>query len=127
MPAPASMGVGAQSITAAQVLNGIVVCAGSGAAGTTAITLPTAPALAAAMRAYSSRGVIVGDTVEFLLINGNSSTGSLTVTAPGGGGVTFDGNQNATAQIVAAGASKLIYCRFTAGTPIGSETYVVYS
>lgn len=131
MPAPTSFATGAQTLTATQVLGGIIVSAGSGAAGATAITLPTAPALAAVIRGqYSSRGVIPGDTVMFLLINGNSSTGVLTVTSPGSTpgvtGVTFDANQNAAAQVVAAGASKEIYLRFSNGS-VGAEAYVAYS
>lgn len=126
MPAPTSFGVGAQTLTAAQVLGGIVISAGSAGVGATAITLPTAVSLAATIRSqYSSRGIIPGDTVLFLLINGNSSTGVLTVTSPGAG-VTFDPNQSAASQVVGANSSKEIYLRFTNGTP-GSEAYVVYS
>jgi hypothetical protein len=125
LPTPTSFTTGPQTLTAAQVLSSIVVSAGSGAAGATAITLPTAAILAAGLRAFSSRGVVAGDTVMFLLINGNSSTGVLTVTSPGAS-VTFDPNQNAASQVVPANTSKEIYLRFTNGAP-GSEAYVVYS
>lgn len=125
MPAPTSFAAGPQTLTAAQVLNGIVISAGSAGAGATAITLPTAAVLAAGIRGFSSRGVVAGDTILFLLINGNSGAGALTMTSPGAS-VTFDTNQSGASQVVAQNSSKDVYLRFTNGAP-GSEAYVVYS
>lgn len=124
-PAPASYGAGAQQLLAADILGGIIVAAGSGGGGATAITLPTAANLAAAIRAINPQGVRPGDTVWCLIINGNSGAGALTITSPGAS-VTFDTNQNSASQVVAQNSSKEIACRFTNGTP-SSEAYVVYS
>lgn len=124
-PTPASYGTGAQQLLAADILGGIVVAAGSAGAGATAITLPTALNLANAIRAINPQGVRIGDTVWCLIINGNSSTGVLTITSPGSS-VTFDTNQNSASQVVPQNSSKEIACRFTNVTA-GSEAYVVYS
>lgn len=123
-PAPASYAAGAsQTLTADDVLGGIVVFGGNANSAST-VTLPTAALLAAAMRTASNlAAVAVGNTVSFSLVNGaaTGATGVITVT-PGSGGA-LDANQaNST---VTTGMSKTVYIRFTNGT-LNSEAYVVY-
>jgi hypothetical protein len=122
-PAPASYAAAAsRTYTAADILGGKIVDAGNGASAHTA-TLPTAALLAAAMRAISARGVIAGDEVWCLIINGSNGAGTFTLVAGAGG--TFDVNQ-AGAAVVAQNGSKEIVVRFTNGV-IGSEAYTLYS
>lgn len=124
-PAPASYGTGAQQLLAADILGGTIVAAGSGSGSATAITLPTGPNLATAIRAINPQGVRVGDTLYCLIINGNSGAGALTMTSPGSS-VVFDTNQSAASQVIAQNSSKEIACRFTTVT-VGAEIYTVYS
>lgn len=126
-PTPATYGTGPQTLLANDIIGGMIVSAGSAGAGTTALTLPTAASLAAALRALTglgAGGVRVGDTLYCLIINGNSSSGNLVMTASAG--VTFDANQSAASQVIGQNSSKDIAVRFTNGT-VGSEAYTVYS
>lgn len=124
LPAPASYAAAASTTyLAADILGGIIVDGGNGASAHTG-TLPTAALLAAMMRAYSSRGVVPGDTVWCLIINGSSGAGVFTLAAGTGG--AFDANQAAASRIIPQNSSKEIAVRFTNGTP-GSEAYVIYS
>lgn len=124
-PAPASYNSGGTTtLLSTDVLGGIVVVQGSGGTGAVTLTLPTAALLAAAIRAMSTRGVVPGDTVWVLIINGNTSTGSVTIAAGSGG--SFDGNQNSASRVIGVGASKEVAIRFTNGVP-GSEAYTIYS
>lgn len=123
-PAPATYAAGATTnYTAADVLGGIIVDGGNGASAHTG-NLPSAASLAAQMRAFSSRGVIVGDTVWCLIINGSSGAGVFTLGAGAGG--SFDANQAAASRVIPQNSSKEIAIRFTNGVP-GSEAYTVYS
>lgn len=123
-PAPASYAAGAsQTLTADDVLGGIVVFAGNGNSAST-VTLPTAALLAAAMRTASNlAAVAVGNTVSFRMVNGaaTGATGLVTV-SPGSGGA-LDANQAAATLVT--GMSKTINLRFTNGA-LSSEAYVVY-
>src|SRR6266436_8602437 len=115
-PAPASYtGSAAITLLAADILGGIIVIAGVAGTGAVTETTPTAALLAAALRAISTRGVIVGDTVWCLIINGNNSANSVTMAA--GTGATFDANQSAASRVIAANSSKEIAIRFTNGAP----------
>lgn len=125
-PAPASYtGSATQTFLSADVLGGIIVVAGSAGSGAITATLPTAALLATAMRQFSQRGVIAGDTLWCLVINGNSG-GANAVTLAAGSGGSFDANQAAASRVIAANSSKEIAVRFTNGAP-GSEAYVVYT
>lgn len=122
-PAPASYAAAAsRTYTPADIFGGKIVDAGNGASAHTA-TLPTAALLAAALRGISSRGMIPGDELWCLIVNGSNGAGTFTV-APGSGGA-FDVNYGGAAT-VAQNGSKEIVIRFTNGTP-GSEAYTVYS
>jgi hypothetical protein len=123
-PAPASYGTGPQTLLTADIIGGTIVSAGSGAGGTTALTLPTAVALAAALRAIIPPGLRIGDTLWCLIVNGNTGAGALVMTASAG--VTFDTNQASSSQVIPQNTSKTIQIRFTNVT-VGSEAYVVYS
>lgn len=83
---------GATTLTAAQMLTGIVVL-NSGATAFT-LTLDTAANILSAMNGASA-GIQVGDYLQFLVINGSSTTGG-TITVAGGSGVSFDTNQSST-------------------------------
>jgi hypothetical protein len=121
MPVPASYAATAsRTYTAADVLGGIIMDAGNGASAHTG-TLPTAASLGAAMRAISTRGVIVGDTVWCLIVNSSSGAGVFTIAVGSGG--TFDTNAG---QNIPQNASKEVAIRFTNGIA-GSEAYTVYS
>lgn len=120
IPAPASLSGAANTLTAAQVINGIVVV--NNAAVATTLTLCTAPALAAALRGiFSSRGVIPGDTIEVYV--GNGGTALLTLSVSGATGMSFDPGSGTT---VTAGTSRILWVRFTSGA-IGSETAVIFT
>lgn len=115
--APASYGTGAQTYTAANLLNQIIVHDGTGNATS---TLSTAALLAAAMRA-NANPLAVGDTISTEIINGG--TGTITIAAGTGGG--FDTNQLAASRTVPANSSKTLFVRMTNVTP-GSEAYTAY-
>jgi hypothetical protein len=122
LPLPASYAAAAsRTYTATDILGSIVLDAGNGASAHTA-TLPSAALLAGAIRGiYSSRGIIVGDTVWCLIVNSSSGAGVFTIAVGTGG--TFDTNAG---QTIPQNSSKEIAIRFTNGTP-GSEAYTVYS
>jgi hypothetical protein len=116
IPAPLSLS-GSSAITAQQLINGIISCVSASAV---TLTFPTATALAAMLRAYSSRGIVNGDAIYVLIVNGGSSLGAITITP--GAGMTFDAGSPAT---IAIGVSRTLLMRFTVGTP-GSETAVLF-
>lgn len=124
-PTPASY-TGSASVTllSNDLLGTIIVIAGAAGTGAVTATLPTAALLAAALRQFSSRGVVPGDTIWCLIINGNNAANSITLAAGAGG--SFDVNQPAATRVIQQNSSKEIAVRFTNGVP-GSEAYVVYS
>lgn len=113
-PAPASFNA-ASSPTAQQILNGIIT---QSTASTAALTLPSASAIAAALRQFSSRGIIAGDTIFVTIVAGGA--GPVTIT--NGAGITPDANTSAS---IPAGTERTLALRFTNGTP-GSEAIVYY-
>lgn len=107
---------GTLTLTAANMLTGICTINPS-TANTT--TFDTAVNIVAAVN-NSSAGAVVGDMVDFLVINGNG-TNAITVAAGTGG--TFDTNQaNRTVPI---NTSKEFLIRLTNVTP-GAEAYIIY-
>lgn len=108
---------GAVTLTAAEILGGIVVvdCAGAGRT----YTLPTAALLVAAIP-----GAQVGDVVRCLIVNGSDAAESITLAAGSGGG--FDTNQTSASRIIAQNVSKVVHIRLTNVTA-ASEAYVVYA
>jgi len=121
MPTPASYAAAASTTyLSTDILGFMILDAGNGASAHTA-TLPTAALLAAAIRGiFSSRGVIVGDSLFFVIANTSSGAGAFTVAAGSGG--TFDTH---AAQTIAQNTSREFMIRFTNGTP-GSEAYSIY-
>lgn len=121
LPVPASYAAAATTnYTPSDILGGVILDAGNGASAHTG-NLPTASALAAAMRQFSSRGVTPGDSLWVYIANTSSGAGAFTLGSAGGG--TFDTH---AAQTIAQNTSREILIRFTSGTP-GSEAYVVYT
>lgn len=117
VPAPASVATaGGATITAAQILGGIIVRDTNGASRTD--TLPTAALLVAALP-----GVRVGDVVRCQIINGADAAEVLTIAAGAGG--AFDANQTAASQVIGQNGSKTLTIRFTNVTA-ASEAYVAY-
>lgn len=117
-PAAASKNTaGAVTLTAAEVLGGIVVadCAGAGRT----YTLPTAALLVAAMP-----GAAIGDIVRCKIVNGSDAAETLTLAAGAGG--AFDANQTAASQVIPQNTSKDVLIRITNVTA-SSEAYVVYA
>lgn len=107
---------GNRTWTAAEILTGIIVRATTGASRSD--TLPTAALLVAGLP-----GAQVGDTIEFMLVNGASAAETITINAGAGG--AFDANQPAGTRVLAQNVTKLINIRLTNVTP-ASEAYVVY-
>jgi predicted RecA/RadA family phage recombinase len=107
---------GAVTLTAAELLGGIVVadCAGAGRT----YTLPTAALLVAAIP-----GAKVGDVVRTKIVNGSDAAEDITVAAGTGGG--FDTNQTAASRIIGQNNSKELLVRLTNVTA-SSEAYVAY-
>lgn len=117
-PAAASKATaGAVTLTAAEVLGGVVVadCAGAGRT----YTLPTAALLVAAMP-----GAQVGDIVRCLVVNGSDAAETITIAEGSGGG--WDTNQTATSRVIPQNTSKTLTIRLTNVTA-SSEAYVVYA
>lgn len=117
-PAAASKATaGAVTLTAAEIIGGIVVadCAGAGRT----YTLPTAALLVAAIP-----GAKVGDIVRCLVVNGSDAAEAITLAAGTGG--DFDANQTAASRVVGQNTSKLVLIRLTNVTA-SSEAYVVYA
>ena len=119
LPIPASYASGSQSYATSDIIGGIIVhnTGGVGVNG----TLPTAALLLGAMKSIGP--MLVGDTIECLIVNGGSA-GSITLVASAG--VSFDTNQVAGSQIIPTANSKWVQIRFT-NVAIGSEAYTVYS
>lgn len=105
------------TLTAAELLAGIVVCDPSGADKT--LTWPTAAAIVAAIP-----GVAVGDTIRTLVVNGADGAENVIIAADASGG--FDANQTASSRKVAQNASKLVHTRIT-NIGSGTQAYVIYA
>lgn len=117
-PAPTSKATaGAVTLTAAEVLTGVLVvdCAG----GSRTYTLPTAALLVPAVK-----GAKVGDMLKLLVVNGSDAAEVVTITEGAGGG--FDTNQTAASRVVGQNTSKVVHIRLTNVTA-SSEAYVVYA
>lgn len=108
---------GGVTLTAAEVLGGIVVADPNGAGRT--YTLPTAALLVAAIP-----GAAVGDIVRCLIVNGADAAEAITLAAGAGGG--FDANQTAASRVIGQNTSKLVHIRLTNVTA-AAEAYVVYA
>ena len=118
LPAAASKNTaGGVTLTAAELIGGIVVadCAGAGRT----YTLPTAALLVAAIP-----GAQVGDIVRCLIVNGSDAAETITLAAGSGG--AFDANQTAASQVIPQNSSKYVHIRLTNVTT-SSEAYVVYA
>ena len=118
VPAAASKATaGAVTLTAAEVIGGIVVadCAGAGRT----YTLPTAALLVAAIQSPA-----VGDIIRCHIVNGSDAAEAITLAAGTGG--DFDANQTASSRVIAQNASKDVLIRLTNVTA-SSEAYVVYA
>lgn len=118
LPAAASKNTaGPVTLTAAEILGGIVVadCAGAGRT----YTLPTAALLVAAIP-----GVAIGDIVRCLIVNGSDAAEAITLAAGAGG--AFDANQTAASQVIGQNTSKTVTIRLTNVT-LTTEAYVVYA
>jgi predicted RecA/RadA family phage recombinase len=116
-PAPTSKNTaGGVTLTAAEVLTGVLVvdCAGAGRT----YTLPTAALLVAAVPSAK-----VGDMLKLAIINGSDGAEDITLAAGSGG--AFDANQIAASRIIGQNNSKLIHIRLTNVTA-STEAYVVY-
>lgn len=105
------------TLTAAQVLSGLLVvdCAGAGRT----YTLPTAAILVAAIP-----GVQVGDIVRCKVVNGSDAAEAITLAAGTGG--AFETNQTASSRVIGQNTSKELVIRITNVTA-SSEAYVVYA
>lgn len=118
LPAASSKNTaGPVTLTAAEVLGGIVVADPSGAGRT--YTLPTAALLVAAIP-----GARVGDVVRCYVVNGADAAEAITI-AEGSGGA-FDANQTASSRVIPQNNSKMVHIRLTNVTA-SSEAYVVYA
>lgn len=116
--APTSINTaGAATLTAAQLLGGIIVRDPNGAGRTD--TLDTAANIVAAIP-----NAAVGDIFDCLIINGADAAETITLAAGAGGG--FDANQTAAARVIPQNASKMIRIRLTNVTA-SSEAYVIYA
>ena len=104
------------TLTAANMLTGI--CTINPSTGNTT-TFDTAANIVAAVN-NTSAGAVVGDIVDFLVINGNG-TNAITVAAGAGG--TFDTNQ--ANRSIPINTSKEFLIRLTNVTP-GAEAYIIY-
>jgi len=113
---PASISTaGAVTLTAAQLLGGIIVRDPNGAGRTD--TLPTAALLVAACP-----GAVVGTTVQCVIINGADAAEAITIQEGTGG--TWDANFGA-AKTIAQNTTKTVRLRLTNVTA-GAEAYVIY-
>jgi len=115
---PISLNVSAnQTLTAAQLLTGVITVKSSAAIN---VAFDTAANIVAAVNSNTA-GAVVGDYISVLLVNGASATGTLTLVTSTG--VTYDANQaNST---IPVGTSRYVLIRLTNVTP-GSEACVVY-
>jgi hypothetical protein len=107
---------GNETLTAAQLLGGIIVrdCTGAGRTD----TLPTAALLVAAIP-----GAAIGDTVRCWIVNGSDAAETITI-AEGAGGA-FVAAQTAASRVIEQNSSKMVHIRLTNVTA-ASEAYVVY-
>lgn len=113
--APLSSTSTSLTLTAANMLTGIVVI---NSAGSTA-TLDTAANIVTGVNTASA-GSNIGDIVAFEV---SANTGTVTIAAGTGG--TFDTNVVAASRIIAIAGAKTVFVRLTNVTP-GSEAYVIY-
>lgn len=117
-PAPTSKNTaGAVTLTAAEVLTGIVVADCTGAGRT--YTFPTAALLVAAVP-----GAAVGDLLRVKVINGSDAAETITLAEGSGGG--WDANQTNASKVIAQLNSKDVLIRLTNVTA-SSEAYVMYA
>lgn len=117
-PAPASHAeAGNVTLTAAEILGGIVVADPNGYGRT--YTLPTAAELVAALP-----GVRVGDVVRCQIINGADAAEVITLQAGAGG--AFDVHQTPSSRVIGQNTSKLLAIRFINVTA-DDEAYVAYA
>ena len=113
--APAST-TSTTTLTAAQVLGGIVVNDPSG--GSITMTLPTAALLDAALPEPR-----IGDVIRCLVVNGADAAETITIAAGTGGG--FDANQTSASRVIGQNTSKTLHIRITG---VGAAAaYVVYA
>ncbi|VVU94771.1 hypothetical protein CPAV1605_496 [seawater metagenome] len=115
------IGTGAQTLTIAQILTGIILCDPTAAA---THTTPTA-----ALTVAGVTGVAVGDTIDFHLLNTGTAGEDETITVAAGTGVTLVGfadveNSVTTHDAFSVGSSHW-RIRFTNVTS-GSEAYTIY-
>lgn len=120
-PAPAaSIGTGNQTLTIAQVLTGILE---EDPAGAATWTLPTA-----ALAVAGVTGAAVGDTLDFIVIN-TDTTNDVAITIAAGSGGSLVGNAEVESPETTAGdissGSAIFRIRFT-NVSSSSEAYVVY-
>lgn len=117
-PTPTSKATaGAVTLTAAEVLSGIIVVDTAGAGRT--YTLPTAALLVAAVPQAK-----VGDVIRTYVVNGADAAEAITLAEGSGGG--WDANQTATSRVIGQNTSKMVHIRLTNVTA-SSEAYVVYA
>lgn len=118
VPAPASINTaGPATLTAAQLLGGVIVRDPNG--GARSDTLPTAALLVAAVP-----NAKVGDLVRCKIINGADAAEAITLLVGAGG--AFDANQTAASQVIPQNGSKDLLIRLTNVTP-AAEAYVAYA
>lgn len=118
VPAAASKNTaGGVTLTAAEIIGGIVVADPNGAGRT--YTLPTAALLVAALQAPA-----IGDLLRCKLVNGADAAEAITIQEGTGG--TWDANQTASSRVIGQNTSKDVLIRLTNVTA-SSEAYVVYA
>jgi len=81
--------------------------------------------MVAALAAAFGQAPAVGDSVDFLYVNGSDPVTEIITIAEGSGG-TWDANQTAVSRTILGTCSKLIRMRFTNVTAL-SEAYVLYA
>lgn len=120
---PASIATaGAGSPSAANLITGTVVRDCTGASRVD--TLPTAALMVAALTAAFGVAPAVGDSLDFLYINGSDPVTEIITIAEGSGG-SWDTNQTAVSRTILGTCSKLIRMLFTNVTG-ASETYTLF-
>lgn len=108
---------GGVTLTASEVLSGILVADCNGAGRT--YTFPTAALLVAAVP-----GAKVGDLLRLKVVNGSDAAEAITLAEGSGGG--WDANQTATSRVIGQNTSKDVLIRLTNVTA-SSEAYVLYA
>jgi hypothetical protein len=109
---------GAVTLTAAQLLTGLIVADPNGAGRT--YTFPTAALLVAAMLAAGH--CQVGSTLSCLIVNGADAAETITLAAGAGG--AFDANQTAASRVIPQNSQKEVRVRIT-NIGGGTEAYVM--